>query len=77
MDKANIVIQITPEQATALLQLIDAAVKAGGLQVAQAAVFFHTLIQTAYKNAEAPTRERATEASTEKKYATSAVEVVT
>lgn len=49
MDKTLINIQITPEQANALVQIIDIAVKSGGLQLAQNAVFFHTLIQEAHK----------------------------
>lgn len=45
----SFLVELTPEQATALLQLIDLAVKSGGLQVAQAAVFFHDHIQAAHK----------------------------
>lgn len=40
-------IEITKDQAQALLNLIDIAVKAGGLQVASTAVFFHGLLETA------------------------------
>lgn len=40
-------IEITKDQAQALLNLIDIAVKAGGLQVASTAVFFHNLLETA------------------------------
>lgn len=42
-------IELTIPQAQALLNLIDLAVKAGGLQVASTAVFFQTEISRAFK----------------------------
>lgn len=51
MKAATFSIALTPEQATALLQLIDIAVKSSGLQVAHAAVLLHDIIQSAHKAA--------------------------
>lgn len=42
-------IELTTPQAQALLNLIDLAVKAGGLQVASTAVFFQSEIDRAFK----------------------------
>lgn len=42
-------IELTKDQAQALLSLIDIAVKAGGLSVASTAVFFHNLLEQAAK----------------------------
>lgn len=42
-------VTFTPEQGTALLQLIDIAVKSGGLNVASAAVVLSDMIQAAHK----------------------------
>ena len=39
-------LEITEQQAGALLQLIDISVKTGGLNVAEAGVFFSKLIQS-------------------------------
>ena len=38
-------LEITEQQAGALVQLIDLAIKAGGLNVAEAALFFTKLLQ--------------------------------
>jgi len=38
-------LELTEQQAGAFLQLVDIAVKAGGLNVAEAGVFFNNLIQ--------------------------------
>lgn len=40
-------IELNKNQAEALLNLIDIAVKSGGLPVASTAVFFHGLLETA------------------------------
>lgn len=44
-------IEVTEEQANALIQLLDAATKAGGLQLAGNALFFTNLLQEAAKKA--------------------------
>lgn len=44
---------ITPEQGNALLQILDIAAKAAGLQAARECVFFHDKIQEAFKQAQA------------------------
>jgi hypothetical protein len=48
----SFLIELTPEQASALLQLIDLAVKSGGLSVAPTAVFFQEHIQAAHKRSQ-------------------------
>ena len=42
-------LEITEQQAGALVQLIDLAIKAGGLNVAEAALFFTKLLQPQLK----------------------------
>lgn len=51
-DYPKIKIELTKEQAQAMLSLIDIAVKAGGLTVASTAVFFHNLLEQAAKVSE-------------------------
>lgn len=51
-------IELTKDQAQALLTILDIAVKAGGLQVASTVVFFHGLLEAAARaesNADSPT----------------------
>ena len=48
----SFLVELTQEQATALLQLVDIAVKSGGLQVAASAVFFHDHIQAAHRKSQ-------------------------
>jgi len=45
-------VQLTQQEAAALLNLIDIATKSGGMQVAQAAVHLDTKIRTAFQKAE-------------------------
>lgn len=45
-------IEITEDQANVLIQLLDVASKARGLEVAQPCAFFHTLIKEAFKKEE-------------------------
>ena len=53
-------IELTPEQAQALLQLIDMAVKSGGLNVAKPAYDIAAIVQTALnEHAEAPVADEA------------------
>jgi len=47
-------LELTEQQAGALVQLIDLAIKAGGLNVAEAGVFFTKLIQSQLKSEGAP-----------------------
>lgn len=57
-------IEITKDQAQALLNLIDIAVKAGGLQVASTAVFFHSLLETAARAEANPSGQQCDGSST-------------
>lgn len=52
MDKP-ILISLTEPEANTLLQLLDVAVKAGGLQVADAALFFRNQVRAAHEKATA------------------------
>ena len=54
-------LEITEQQAGALVQLIDLAIKAGGLNVAEAALFFTKLLQPQLNPEVAPEGERAVE----------------
>lgn len=54
-------LEITEQQAGALVQLIDLAIKAGGLNVAEAGVFFTKLIQPQLQPTEASEEEQAVE----------------
>ena len=56
-------LEITEQQAGALVQLIDLAIKAGGLNVAEAGVFFTKLIQSQLNTEVAPEGEKAVEPS--------------
>ena len=65
-----ITLQLNQNQAEVLLGLIDIATKSGGLNVAEAAVFFSKQVQEQIEalNAEnAPPAEESTEESTEEK----------
>jgi len=50
-------LELTEQQAGALVQLIDLAIKAGGLSVAEAGVFFTKLIQPQLVPEEVPEGE--------------------
>jgi len=52
-----ITMPISEEQANQLLQLLDLAVKTGGLQVAAPALEWHNKLQSAFKAQEAPKSE--------------------
>jgi hypothetical protein len=54
-ESANIV--ITAQESSALLELIDLAVKSAGLRVAGSAAFLHQKIDTAFKPTPAPAPE--------------------
>ncbi len=55
-------LEITEQQAGALVQLIDLAIKAGGLNVAEAGVFFTKLIQPQLQSEAAPEGARGEQA---------------
>ena len=50
-------IEITKEQAQVLINLIDVAVKAGGIQAARAGVFFTDLVSAAAAKEESLNKE--------------------
>jgi polyhydroxyalkanoate synthesis regulator phasin len=51
-------IEITKEQAQVLINLIDVAVKAGGIQAARAGVFFTDLVSAAAAKEESLNKEQ-------------------
>lgn len=56
-----ITLELTEQQAAILNQLIDIAVKAGGLNVAEAAVFFSNTIKSQLEPQQEPDQEQESE----------------